>query len=80
MKGAWWKTLEKGGSLRFTLCSVRRGGRIKEGENFHIPDPNRLGKVFSLDLILGIQAALPTKSFIGQDAKCFKAVQGYIST
>ena len=41
---------------------------------------NRLGKVFSLDLILAIQAALPTKSFIGQDAKCFKAVQGYIST
>ena len=40
----------------------------------------RLGKVVSLDLILGIQAALPTKSFIGQDAKCFKAVQGYIST
>ena len=40
----------------------------------------RLGKVSSLDLILGIQAALPTKSFIGQDAKCFKAVQGYIST
>ena len=37
-------------------------------------------KVFSLSLILGIQAALPTKSFIGQDAKCFKAVQGYIST
>ena len=42
--------------------------------------PLRLGKVVSLSLFLAIQAALPTKSFIGQDAKCFKAVQGYIST
>ena len=32
--------------------------------------PVRLAKVVSLDLILGIQAALPTKGFIGQDAKC----------
>ena len=66
-----------GGGGRHTHAREEAKFKLKEQLS---PVWFRLGKVFSLDLILGIQAALPTKSFIGQDSKCFKAVQGYIST
>ena len=65
------KLMFGGGGGRHTHAREEAKFKLKEQLS---PVRFRLEKVVSLDLFLAIQAALPTKSFKGQDAKCFKAV------